>query len=168
MPQAAYSPALGAVILFGGYNGQGGNFAYNDTWEFVGNTWTELFPGVSPPARFGGVMVYEAEAQALILFGGRNDTGFFNDTWEYNASGWHNISSPHSPSARAWFGMSYDPALGEIALFGGGIGNVPAGHVLFLGVLQRHLDVGQRGLDEHHRDRRNGTDRGPASERHDV
>ena len=128
MAQAAYSPALGETVLFGGYTGEGGNYAYNDTWEFSGNQWTELFPSVSPSARWGGGLVYDAAVQGLILFGGRNDTSFFNDTWEYNASGWHNITTTAAaPSARAWFGMTNDTALGEVVMFGGMTGNVPAG-----------------------------------------
>ena len=127
MAQAAYSPALGATILFGGYNGAGGNFEFGDTWQFVDNTWTELSPAVSPVPRFAGAIVYDPLVHGLILFGGRDNTAFFNDTWEYNATGWHNISTAHAPSARAWFGMAYDPALGAIVLFGGMTGNIPAG-----------------------------------------
>jgi Kelch motif protein len=125
--QAAYSPALNATILFGGYNGAGGNFALGDTWEFANGSWTELFPSVSPSPRWGGTMVYDPTLQSLVLFGGRDATAFFNDTWEYNATGWHSVITPTAPSVRYDYGLAYDAVLGDVVLYGGGIGNNPAG-----------------------------------------
>jgi hypothetical protein len=125
--QAAFSPALNETILFGGYNGVGGNFALNDTWSFANNTWTELFPATFPSPRWGATLVYDPAIQALVTFGGRDATAFFNDTWEFNATGWHNVTPPVAPSPRYDYGMAYDAQLGAVVLFGGGIGNVPAG-----------------------------------------
>lgn len=127
LAQFAYSPALNATILFGGYNGSGGNFPLGDTWEFAGNRWTELFPALSPSPRWGATMVYDPDVQALLLFGGRNATAFFNDTWEFTASGWHQILTTSAPSPRYDYGMAFDAALGQVVLYGGGIGNNPAG-----------------------------------------
>lgn len=127
LTQAAYSPARGAVILFGGYNGAGGNFALGDTWQFAGQRWTELSAAGGPSPRWGGAMVYDPATRSLILFGGRNVTAFFNDTWSYNATGWHRLSTPVAPTPRYDFGFVYDPALGAIVLYGGARGNVPAG-----------------------------------------
>jgi hypothetical protein len=125
--QAAYSPALGESILFGGYYGGNGNVALGDTWSFADNAWTNLSPPVSPSPRWGATMVYDPVDQALVLFGGRDDTTFYNDTWEYNASGWHNISTATAPSPRYDYGLAYDAAIGAVVLYGGAIGNVPAG-----------------------------------------
>jgi hypothetical protein len=125
--QAAYSPALNATILFGGYYGGAGNVALGDTWEFVNNSWTELNPTVSPSPRWGATMVYDAAEKALVMFGGRDATGFYNDTWEYNVSGWHNVTTSTAPSPRYDYGMAYDAAIGAVVLYGGGIGNIPAG-----------------------------------------
>ncbi|MGP8077617.1 MAG: kelch repeat-containing protein [Thermoplasmata archaeon] len=126
MSQYAYDPALGAVVLFGGYNGLGGNVAIGDTWELAGDQWTALPNATgSPPAGWGGAMVYDASDSYMLLFGGRNDTGFFNDTWAYNATGWHLIVTAQAPSPRAWFAMTYDRADNDVVLFGGGFGNLP-------------------------------------------
>jgi hypothetical protein len=124
-PQAAYSPPLNEVVLFGGYNGSG--FANGDTWAFSSYRWTELSPAVSPPARWNGQMIYDASDGYLVLFGGRNDTQEFNDTWSYGAAGWTQIHTSAAPSPRGWFGMAYDAAAGVVVLFGGSIGNLPAG-----------------------------------------
>jgi hypothetical protein len=125
--QVAYDPALGAVILFGGYSGAGGNYALGDTWSFSDNSWTELNLTPSPAPRWGATLVYDPAAQALLLFGGRNSDNFFNDTWEYAASGWSKVNTSPAPSPRYDYGATYDAALGAVLLFGGGIGNVPAG-----------------------------------------
>jgi hypothetical protein len=124
-PQAAYSPSLGVVILFGGYNPSVS--ADGDTWEFSGDQWTELGLSNAPPGRWAGSMVYDASDGYLLLFGGRNDTQFFNDTWSYNATGWHQITTTHAPSPRDSSAMIYDPSSGDVVLFGGSIGNVPVG-----------------------------------------
>ncbi|MGB6501053.1 MAG: kelch repeat-containing protein [Thermoplasmata archaeon] len=125
--QAAYSPELNATILFGGYNGAGGNYPLGDTWEYTNVGWTELSASGGPAPRWGGAMVYFPAMKSLVLFGGRNDTTFFNDTWTYNETGWHQLPTSAAPSPRYYFGLVFDPALGELVLFGGGIGNIPAG-----------------------------------------
>ena len=125
--EAAYSPALNATILFGGYNGAGGNFALGDTWQYKDYQWTQLYPSVSPSARWGASMVYDAADQAIVMFGGRNANAFLNDTWIYNATGWHNVTATVAPAPRIDAGIAYDAADGYVVLFGGGIGNIPAG-----------------------------------------
>ena len=127
LSQAAFSPPLNATVLFGGYNGAGGNFPLGDTWMYQRGEWTERSEASAPAPRWGGAMVYDPAAGALVLFGGRNDTSFFNDTWEFNASGWSHVTTGPAPSPRYDFGMVYDSVLGGIVLFGGATGNVPAG-----------------------------------------
>ncbi len=123
--QVAYSPTLGKVILFGGYdpsmNPDG------DTWAFSSDHWSEVTASSAPPGRWGGEMVYDAADGYLLLSGGRNDTQFFNDTWAYDATGWHPVVTAHAPSPRSNSGLVYDPADREVVLFGGGMGNLPVG-----------------------------------------
>ena len=78
---AAFDPGLQGVVLFGG--GSGGvdqNTMW--LWDQVGDTWTQLSPMQSPPAREGAGMTYDAASNQVILFGGQNNNGYFNDTWE--------------------------------------------------------------------------------------
>ncbi len=119
----AYSPPLGATILFGGYNPYTQR-SFGDTWEFRDDVWTNVTEPGGPPARQGGVLVYDAADQYLLLFGGRTATGTggLGDTWIYNASGWHELFPSVAPSPRAFFAMAYDPALSEVVLTGGGLG----------------------------------------------
>ncbi|HTP54886.1 MAG TPA: kelch repeat-containing protein [Thermoplasmata archaeon] len=122
MMGAAYYPPTNSTILFGGNYGNS-NTAYGDTWQFQNNSWTQLFPPVSPSPRWGGTMVYDPAIDSLVLFGGRNITTFYNDTWTFNTTGWHNVTSTVAPSPRAFYGMSYDAAADEIVLLGGAVGN---------------------------------------------
>lgn len=124
-PQAAYSPALGKVVLFGGYDVS--VTPDGDTWEFASGHWTEVSSAVAPPARWSGEMVYDASDGYLLLFGGKNDTQGFNDTWAFSATGWHQIATPIAPSPRSNPGLVFDPSDGKVVLFGGGIGNLPVG-----------------------------------------
>ena len=123
--QAAYSPALGKVVLFGGYDPSVS--PDGDTWGFSASHWTEISASGGPPGRWGGEMVYDAADGYLLLFGGRNVTQFFNDTWSYSATGWHQIVTSDAPSPRSNSGLAYDPSDGDVILFGGGMGSVPAG-----------------------------------------
>ncbi|MGP8077094.1 MAG: kelch repeat-containing protein [Thermoplasmata archaeon] len=118
---------MNSTILFGGYNGAGGNYPLGDTWEYTHAGWTELSASGGPSPRWGGEMAYDPAIQSLVLFGGRDDTTFFNDTWTYNSTGWHQLPTSVAPSPRYYFGLVFDPALGDLVLFGGGIGNIPAG-----------------------------------------
>ena len=43
-----YDPLDHYVLLFGGYGSSGPD---GDTWSFVNNSWTQLSPGTTPPAR---------------------------------------------------------------------------------------------------------------------
>jgi len=125
--EAAYSPALNETILFGGYNGAGGNFALGDTWEYSHGQWTELQASGGPSPRWGSGFVYDAADGYLLLFGGRDANQTFNDTWMYNVTGWHEINTTSAPSVRFDSGVAYDAADGYVVLFGGAIGNIPAG-----------------------------------------
>jgi hypothetical protein len=126
----SYDPALGALVLFGGVHEQGSCENHtvsvlNDTWEFVGGHWSELFPSPSPPARIDASMAYDASDRVLVLFGGfqlenwsQSTTG---DTWTFSNGTWQNRTSSLSlsPSPRALAGMASDGQNGAVVLFGG-------------------------------------------------
>ena len=77
----------------------GGNFQgtlLNDTWAYnsTNNTWFELKPPTSPPARDTHHMVYSDAIGEVVLFGGNGVSGELNDTWTYNFSlNTHSVSS---------------------------------------------------------------------------
>ncbi len=117
---SAYDPSLGRTVLFGGLGPYG--TALGDLWQESNGSWTAwTAPGeLSPGARWGASMAYDAADGELILFGGRNATSFLGDTWVLNSTGWHRLSSGVSPSPRAFAQAAYDPTESGIFLFGGG------------------------------------------------
>jgi hypothetical protein len=68
---SALATLNGKVLLFGGCESCGGSFGLlGDTWEWDGQSWTELHPAGSPPARFGAVA--GTVAGKIVLFGGES------------------------------------------------------------------------------------------------
>ncbi len=125
-PAMAYDPALGSVILFGGYDPALETYL-NDTWVFANGTWSEAPRGPSPPARIGESLVYDASGSDLILFGGyiANTSTYpvtispANDTWSYTAHGWARLALPVAPSPRAFAQAATCPPRNGLLLFGG-------------------------------------------------
>lgn len=115
----AYDSSRGVSVLFGG-DGTGRE-RRNDTWEYNGVDWIQLQPPQSPPGRVNiqQGMVYDAQRQRLVLFGGLGVSGYLNDTWEYDGVSWTQISTAVSPPARDAHAMVYDPVRRVTVLFGG-------------------------------------------------
>jgi hypothetical protein len=111
----AFDPATGQMILFGGLGTSG---LLNDTWNWNGTTWTELFPATSPSVRDGTTMAFDQATGQLILFGGANG-GFHGDTWNWDGTTWTELFPAASPSARFFAMMDFDQANGQLILFGG-------------------------------------------------
>jgi hypothetical protein len=116
----AFDPAIGKLLLFGGFSGSG-NLA--DTWTWNGATWTQLSPATSPPARNGASMAYDPATGNMVLFGGSGSANLA-DTWTFDGTTWTQQSPTTSPSARYGASMAYDQATGNIVLFGGTNGGV--------------------------------------------
>lgn len=121
-----YVPVTTHSILFGGSTGvdNGGtklSYELNDTWDWNGTIWTQLFPVHVPTARYGHVMVWDSARNRIVMFGGRtgNATTDLNDTWIYKDGDWTQLNPPTSPSPRVLAGAVYDPLRDRIVLFGG-------------------------------------------------
>lgn len=114
MPELAYDPINGTVLMFGGENNAGVQF--NETWSWDGATWTQLQPVTVPPVRFDHAMETDWSRSTVVLYGGWNSTnGFLGDTWIWNGSNW--LQGPTGPGARSEHKMAY--AGGNVVLFGG-------------------------------------------------
>jgi hypothetical protein len=122
--QAAYDPADGYVVLFGGFGCVTGatcgaaNYL-QDTWTFAAGTWTQLSPLKSPAGRYQAVMAYDAADGYVLLFSGELSTGMAQDTWEFSAGEWTRITPADFPGVRYTTAMTYDEADGYIVMFGG-------------------------------------------------
>lgn len=121
----AYDAATGTIVLFGGSSGLfgGGCCDLNDTWIWDGNTWTQVFPPVSPPARRFDTpgMAYDAENENVVLFGGIVEGNTVpGDTWTWNGKTktWTQHFPATSPSARRAM-IAYDDSHETVVLFGG-------------------------------------------------
>lgn len=71
----------GKIVLFGGYGAQfpGGN-VLQDTWEYDGQSWKEVFPEQSPAAREQHILAFDGNRNLIILFGSSGD----GDTWRFS------------------------------------------------------------------------------------
>jgi hypothetical protein len=101
----------GYLILFGGILDTASTpEPTNQTWTFVGGTWTELNPSYAPSPRSSAGLTYDASDHYILLFGGSgngyDDT--YNDTWTYHAGTWTQLSPTSHPIAPWPDGLSYD------------------------------------------------------------
>ena len=90
-------PERGIAYLFGGRDGA---TVFGDTWAFdlATDTWSQLQPATSPPARFGHEAVW-AKDIGLVVFAGQAGAAFFGDLWAFD------------PIAAAWTQL---PASGDL------------------------------------------------------
>lgn len=95
----------------------------SDTWVYDvrGNAWTKASPPVSPPARNSHMLVYDEQADRVILFGGGDFFQNYDDTWAYDVRSdtWTELRPASHPSARAYGSLTYDERRGVSVLFGG-------------------------------------------------
>jgi hypothetical protein len=117
------------IVLFGGAEWgrieDGKHVGLADTWTYHAdrNEWTERTPTVSPPGRVDHGVVYDAESDRVIVFGGADVFGgdVMGDTWAYDtdANVWLEMDPAVSPPARAGHAMWYDPVADLVFVFGG-------------------------------------------------
>jgi cysteine-rich repeat protein len=126
----AYDASRRKVVLFGGSANNGAG-PINETWEWDGTTWTQIFsPASGVEGRAGHAMVYDAGRRRVILFGGRQGRGDAkSDTWEWDGVSWTQLSTINDPPPRYRHRIAYDAARGRVVLFGGGGGGGGTGPV---------------------------------------
>ncbi len=108
----------GYVLLFGGV-GPGGYL--NDTWKFLGGSWTPLQTLDAPTPRAGAAATYNSFVRSAVLFGGIGPAGYLGGTWWFDRATetWTATSPSTSPSARAYAGVTFDLVNNTMLLFGG-------------------------------------------------
>jgi hypothetical protein len=118
---AAFDPAAGQIVLFGG---SGPN---RETWIFQDGRWRRAEPATSPPPLLFASMAYDPATRQMILFGGGNLDGggsVFDQTWEWTGSTWRRLTPALSPPGDAEVTLADDPALGGLILYGGFLASV--------------------------------------------
>src|SRR5436190_4452525 len=100
----AYDPAVGKIVLFGGWCFSCGTYL-NDTWEWDGNNWTQINTPTAPPPRIGASIGYDAAHNQFVLFGGQVVIGGVSrrvaDTWIFDGVTWTQVFPASSPTARS-------------------------------------------------------------------
>lgn len=112
----------GVHVLYGGWNspfsiGSG----IDETWEFNGATWTQVFPVNSPGGLWKHSMCYDSSRNVTVLFGGAPTglPGASSQTWEFNGTDWSQITTSGTPGPRENAAMCFDTVLNQCLMFGG-------------------------------------------------
>ena len=123
-----YDRANDVFILFGGRCESCSPNVRGETWAYDlnTNTWINMQPAVSPPARQQHTMVYDTVNEVVIAFGGKSAAGLLlNDTWvyDYPANRWSQVNTPVAPSPRRLHGLAYD-SVNQVSVTTGGVADV--------------------------------------------
>lgn len=124
----AYDAESDRVISFGLF--EDGSSTWAETWayDFNSDIWTNVTPEIQPSPRYACDMVYDTQADRVVLFGGWDRSSSRsvrdNQTWlyDFNNNAWSKQDTPTSPSPRVIHGMAYDSESQHTILFGGNIG----------------------------------------------
>ncbi|MHA2249264.1 MAG: Kelch repeat-containing protein [Candidatus Kariarchaeaceae archaeon] len=118
----AYDTINHKIILFGGTNGETGDYGYvmsDTTWIYncKSSKWKKMNPTLSPPVRFNHKMVFNPDIQKTLLFG----DGSSNDLWAYDypSNTWEQIYTTNRPPTRSDYSIVYDSINSKLILFGG-------------------------------------------------
>ena len=121
------------LILYQGYSAA---FDAVDvqTWAYdvESGVWENRTPAVQPPSRWGSIMVYDPEADRVLLYGGANfadglacgfcgATTVFGDLWayDYESNTWTERHPSVSPPPHHFPVLVYVPTIDRTVLFGG-------------------------------------------------
>ncbi|MEM6531131.1 MAG: kelch repeat-containing protein [Myxococcota bacterium] len=122
--QMVYDAARGRVVLVGGTESiEGGRFS-NDTWEWDGQSWSNVTPVSFPeraPDRYAFQMAYDAARERTVLFDCTSecDTGSPTSVWEWDGTRWAEISAQGaSPTLDQAYAAAYDATNGWITVVG--------------------------------------------------
>jgi hypothetical protein len=113
----------GVVVMYGGVNTSFfGGPSVDQTWEFDGTTWTQVFPTTTPGGlgRYGAS--YDVVRGRVVIYGGVANSFFpiaESGTWEWNGTNWALITTTGSPGPLERPSMCYHAGINRTVLFGG-------------------------------------------------
>jgi hypothetical protein len=121
--ELVYDSLRGVTVMFGSMNTSPfGGASVNQTWEFNGTTWTQIFPAATPGGRGNYGACYDQNRSRVVLYGGTANSMFpiaESGTWEYDGTTWTQITTAASPGPLERPAMCYHASIGKAVLFGG-------------------------------------------------
>lgn len=122
----AYDSTRHVMVLFGGFGTWYGPL-YNDTWEYDGTDWRQVFPANSPPGCVNLSMAYHPGIQRTVVRGQANcshgdcDCALAQETWEYDGSTWTLVPTAVQPPDASWAdshaSFLWHPGMGQLLYF---------------------------------------------------
>jgi len=96
------------------------NGAELETWEYGELGWARKITAANPGRRIDQGLVYDAQRQRVVLFGGLGAGNRpNNETWEYDGDNWTQAAPAASPPALMGMAMFYDSIRQRTVFFGG-------------------------------------------------
>lgn len=116
----AYDTARNKLVLYGGQLGAGVN-GVDETWELDNDTWTQLSPVATPPARLADGMAFHAGIGQVVMYGGFQVDPFVTvqDTWAFDGTTWTDLSPATTPDMIFTSALVYDAARDVLVLIHG-------------------------------------------------
>lgn len=123
-----YDSRRNRIVTFGGRS-PSTTVTANDTWEFDGTDWAQVFPTASPNARAFYGMAYDERRGKTIVYGTQSGstigTSGGNQTWEYDGTTWAQVITAFVPPGLESPALVYDKGRGVTVMFGGFNGTPP-------------------------------------------
>lgn len=112
---AAYDGARGKLVLFGGL----ATSDLDDTWEWDGRFWKQIFPATKPSARKYHLLVYDSARGHVLLYGGEGNGSVLGDLWAWDGENWTQLNPATQPASRKYPAGTFDATLERFVLHGG-------------------------------------------------
>ena len=121
--EMVYDIVRGVVLMYGGLNTSFfGGPSVDQTWEWNGTTWTQVFPSTTPGGLGNHGMSYDVVRNRVVLYGGSANSFFpiaESGTWEFNGTTWVLVATTGTPGPLERPAMCYHVGINRTVLFGG-------------------------------------------------
>ena len=121
--ELVFDVARGVVVMYGGMSTSFfGGPSVDETWEYDGSTWAQVFPTTTPGGLGNYGACYDVVRSRYVLYGG-SDNSFFpiaaNGTWEFNGTNWTLVATATSPGPLERPAMCFHAGINRAVMFGG-------------------------------------------------
>lgn len=121
--ELVHDPVRGVSVMYGSMSTSFfGGPSVDETWEFDGTTWTEVFPTTTPGGLGNYGACFDSVRTRTVIYGGSANSFFpiaESGTWEWNGTNWALITTAASPGPLERPAMCFHQGIGKAVLFGG-------------------------------------------------